>query len=224
MGQNKGKIMAFSAAVLTAAIFLSCESMPKTVAPDSQKKDETLLDLISKGKTDELKKRLSGEESINQQNKQGQTLLHIAALNNDAELVEFLLTLKPDTEIQDKNGDTPFSAAVKEGCYDAAKTLSEADAYIFAKNNDGFSVYDIAAAQGNKALKAAISEKTAEQQNGFGKTWGSSFRRSRSRDRTAAPAADASGAGSCPPCRGTGAGGGTSLKRSRTGTQGLCVF
>lgn len=170
MGQNKGKIMAFSAAVLTAAIFLSCESMPKTVAPDSQKKDETLIDLISKGKTDELKKRLSGEESINQQNKQGQTLLHIAALNNDAELVEFLLTLKPDTEIQDKNGDTPFSAAVKEGCYDAAKTLSEADAYIFAKNNDGFSVYDIAAAQGNKALKAAISEKTAEQQNGFGKT------------------------------------------------------
>ena len=177
MGHNKGKNRmlpaVFFTAVLSAAVFLSCESMPEPVAPDSpdgQKKEETLIDLISSGKTGELKARLSAEESINQQNEQGQTLLHIAALNNDAELVEFLLTLNPDTEIKDNNGDTPLSAAVKDGCYDAAKVLAESDAYIFAKNNEGLSVYDIAEEKGREALDTVITGKTAEQQDGFGKT------------------------------------------------------
>lgn len=167
-------VCAIAAAALTAALFLSCESTPKTTAPDDtlsrDGKEETLIDLLNNGKTDELKARLSSEESVNQQNEQGQTLLHIAALKNDASLVGFLLAFDPDTELTDSNGDTPLSAAVNNGCYAAAAALAGSDAYIFPKNNAGMSVYRIAEGKGSVALHAIINGKTTAQQDAFGKT------------------------------------------------------
>ena len=162
------RIFTAAAVFLAAAILLSCGSVPETT--DTAVYDDSLTGLLSSGKIDELKRRLTETDSVNQTNGEGQTLLHLAALRNDGGLVEFLLTLNPDTEIRDNAGNTPFAAAAENGCWQAAAALAAGDAYLFAKNNGGLSVYDLAEAAGTEGLDAVLSVQTAEQQDAMGRT------------------------------------------------------
>ena len=150
----------------------SCENLPQPVhnTPAPVKKEESLFDLITEGKTAEVKRRFTNSDSINQKNAQGQSLLHIAAVKNDGEMVQFLIAMKADTEIKNNEGETPMSAAVAAGSFDATKVLAEAGASIFAVNSANVTVYEIARKKSPDALSAIISKKTVAEQDTAGKT------------------------------------------------------
>ena len=149
-------------ATLVAGALASCKSMTAS--------NKTLVELLADGQVDELKDRLLNGDSINQVNDEGQTLLHIAALQNNGELITFLLAFDPDTEIKDKSGRTPFALAAENACWDAAKSLAEGGAYLFAENPEGGTVYDAAAAAGVEGVQAVICKNTADQQDANGRT------------------------------------------------------
>ncbi len=152
------------AAILAVGMLLSCAST------GSRLDNMTLVELIAAGEIDELKRRLLNGDSINQVNDEGQTMLHIAALQNVGELITFILAFNPDTEIKDNSGRTPFALAAENECWSAAKALAEGGAFLFAENPAGASVYDTAEAAGIEGLQAVICEKTAEQQDSSGQT------------------------------------------------------
>lgn len=169
------KVCIFAAAGLMAAgLFLatSCESMPKPVNNSAKQPaaELSLAELIAAGKTAEVKKLFTNTNQINQKNAEGQSLLHIAALKNDTEMVQLLLSMGADTEIKNSAGETPMAAAVGAECYDAVRVLAEAGAGIFATNVAGVSVYSLARAKGQNGLSAIISKKTVAQQDESGKT------------------------------------------------------
>ena len=158
--------------LIAAALILSvaCESAPSPVKAAAPTGQESLADLIAAGKTAEVRRRFTSSDAVNQKNAQGQSLLHIAALRNDAEMVRFLIDMKADTEVTDSAGLTPLAAAVKADCLDAARVLAEAGASIFAADAGGQSVYAIARAKGKDALTAIVSPKTVAEQDASGKT------------------------------------------------------
>ena len=153
-------------------IVSSCVSAPATSSGESTATatEKTLFDLIENGRTAEVKQRFSGTDSINQKNAKGQGLLHVAALKNNAPMIEFLLNLKADPEIRDSNGMTPLAVAVTADSLDAARTLAEAGASIFAADASDATVYDLARAKGKDALQAIITKNTVAQQDSAGRT------------------------------------------------------
>lgn len=157
--------------LITASLCLlvSCAST-STPKQNPGTTEESLIDLISSGKTADVKKRFTNTNAINQKNAEGQSLLHIAALKNDAEMVQLLLNMSADTEIKNSSGETPIAAAVGSGCFDAVRVLASAGSNIFSTNVTGMSVYTLARAKGNEALAAIISPKTVIQQDEEGKT------------------------------------------------------
>jgi ankyrin repeat protein len=155
---------------ILAGILILAASCASTPAKTESVQEETLMDLIAAGKTDEVKKRFSKSDSINQKNAQGQSLLHVAALRNDADMVQFLLAMGADIEAKDNAGETPMAAALGAGCIDAVKTLATAGSNIFQANGAGETVYERARTKGSDALAAIISPKTVVQQDANGKT------------------------------------------------------
>ncbi len=164
-----------AAGTLSAAFFLtiSCSSLPQPVNNKPVAKpatEESLADLISAGNTAEVKKRFTNTNAVNQKNAAGQSLLHIAAVKNDAEMVRFLLGMQADPEIRNTAGETPMGTAVAAGSKDAVRVLAEAGASIFARNTADKSVFAIARDKGNESFSAIISPKTVIQQDENGKT------------------------------------------------------
>ena len=153
---------ALLAALLAAGALVSCKSVTAS--------NKTLVELLASGQIDELKDRLLNGDSINQVNEDGQTLLHIAALQDNGEIITFLLAFGPDTEIKDNSGRTALALAAENGCWSAGKALAEGGAFLFAENPDGVTAYDAAAAAGIEGVRAVICERTAAQQDGDGRT------------------------------------------------------
>jgi len=170
ISRRQPAIAAVFAVSLIAATILQTTACVTTPEPAKPAAEESLIDLISAGKAAEVKKRFSMGDSINQKNPQGQSLLHIAALRNDAEMVQLLLALKADPESRDTAGETPMAAATNAGCLDAVKALAGAGADIFAENAVGSTVFDLARKKSPEALGAIISAKTVSQQDKNGKT------------------------------------------------------
>ena len=155
--------------LLATLVTASCATAPAP-APKQQVAEETLMDLISAGKMSEVKQRFSNSDQINQKNAQGQSLLHIAALKNDAEMVQFLISLGADQDIRDKSGDTPLSASIAADCFASVKVLADAGSNIFARNSVGVTVAELARRKGADGLNAIITPKTVLQQDGDGRT------------------------------------------------------
>ncbi|ULQ59519.1 ankyrin repeat domain-containing protein [Brucepastera parasyntrophica] len=141
-----------------------------TTTPAPEKTDSSLIDLISSGRSAEAKRRLTGSESVDQKNAQGQSLLHIAALRNDAEMVQFLLSMNASKETMDNEGDTPLAAAVDAGCLDAARVLAMAGSNVFSVNLHGVAVYRMALDRGTDTFNSIITQNTVNQRDSNGKT------------------------------------------------------
>ncbi len=158
--------------LLAAAIILcaACETTPAPTKAVASTGPESISDLIAAGKTAEVRRRFTSSDSVNQKNAQGQSLLHIAALKNDAEMVQFLIDMKADTEVTDSSGKTPMAAAVGADCLDATRVLAQSGASIFATDSAGETVYALARAKGKASLSAIISKATVAEQDGEGKT------------------------------------------------------
>ncbi len=157
-------------AALTIFLSVSCASTNGATTPATEGQGDSLFDLISAGRTDEVQRRFSNSASLNQKNSAGLSLLHLAALKNDTAMVELLLNMKADPEIKNNAGESPLSAAVTAGCYDAARTLAENGASIFSSNALGQTVYQLARDKESAALEAILNASTIKQQDAQGRT------------------------------------------------------
>ncbi len=76
---------------------------------------DILFQLAMEGDIAKLKENLDkcGNHDLNTQNKSGMTLLHIAAMNNDVDMVELLLKSGAKVEVKDSSGKNGFLHAAK---------------------------------------------------------------------------------------------------------------
>ena len=85
---------------------------------------------------------------------QGRTLLMMAVIRNDKEMIERLLSLDvyADVDIPDEDGNTPLIVACENDNVEVAKTLIKAGAKVNLQNNRGMSALMACAFNGNKAV------------------------------------------------------------------------
>lgn len=162
----------FSCSTILAVSFLlvSCASFSKPTPQKQEEKSDSLIDLINAGKIAEARQRLTGAESVNQKNNKGQSLLHIAAINNDVETLTFLLALHASIEAKDNEGNTALAAAIQSQAIDTSEVLAKHNASVFIKNNTGQAVYQLAFDLGSDSLKSILNAQTLAQQDNEGNT------------------------------------------------------
>ncbi len=148
--------------LLTAGFLVaSCSSTPQ--------KQETIQTLIKAGKYQEAKD-LFGTQDVNSTDEDGNTALHIAAMMDEADLVNFLIVKGAKVELKNKDGNTPLLVAAKHNATNAGATLTLYRADIFAKDSDGRTALEVAVAQGESWFPTMINPQTASlrDENGQG--------------------------------------------------------
>ncbi|UTC74617.1 ankyrin repeat domain-containing protein [Treponema sp. OMZ 792] len=141
--------------ILITVNFMSCKTAPEP-------KEETLIDLIKAGKSEELQERLNSS-ALNMKDEEGNSLLHIAAVKNDPMIVRLLINMDADIEAQNNTGSTPLAAALSNASYDAVKVLIEYNANIFAKDNEGEKPFYIACK--NNVPNLILTAQTLKQKD-----------------------------------------------------------
>lgn len=130
----------------------------------------SIQDLIKQGKIEEAKSYFSTKSDINEQDEDGNTVLHIAALTNNEDLISFLIIKGADTEIKNFQSQTPLIIAIDNDCYDSVRTLTMAKADIFAKNADGVCALESALLKKEVYYDLMINETTSKMKDEEGKT------------------------------------------------------
>ena len=103
----------------------------------------------------------------------GRTLLMMAVVRNDKEMVERLLSLDvyADVNSVDEDGETPLIVACRKGYADIVKQLIKAGAKVNLQNNEGMSALMACAMNGNKAiardLMIAGANRYLKDKNGY---------------------------------------------------------
>ena len=90
-----------------------------------------------------LDRLVQNNAEINSPDFDGDTPLHFAVMNNNAETVAYLLENGANTNVKNKDGITPLHIAVKEKNYDITGRLLSAGADRNTKDIDGISALDI---------------------------------------------------------------------------------
>lgn len=137
---------------------VSCATVPK---------NPPLVNLLLEGKKDELDAMLT-DENVHTRDKDGQPLLHLAAKQNDVEIVDILLKKGAKIDGLDATGKTPLLVALERRSLDVVGFLAGQDANIFIEDSQGTSSFSYAK---EVALLAHIlNSKTINQKNVDGKT------------------------------------------------------
>lgn len=97
-------------------------------------------------------------KSINRQNEEGRTPLHVAASKGNLEIVKLLAGLGADLEIKNNHGNTPLTLAIIFKKYDVVDYLIKLGADINTVNNDGMTPLHQAGLNGEPVLFANLME------------------------------------------------------------------
>jgi len=133
----------------------------------------TLLQSVSEGDLEKVKALLKDyPELVFSQDSDGQTPLHLAAWNDQRELVELLLVGKAEVNAKDKFGQTPLHLATDMGHKDVAKLLLASQAEVNAKDNDGRTPLHMPAAKGYQEVAELLLASNVEvnAKDKFGQT------------------------------------------------------
>jgi ankyrin repeat protein/CHAT domain-containing protein len=131
--------------------------------PEKAIADFELLEAVMKGDTDLLKESIERDANVQQLNKDLQTLLHLAANKNHADVLK-LLVLHSDKLIdaQDHDGNTALHLAVDKSHKAAMDVLLAAKAEINLLNNQGESPLFIAIENYKPEIIALLVQKGAD--------------------------------------------------------------
>ncbi len=139
--------------------FTACQTVPE--------KEESIIDLIKAQKIDELKAKFS-EDSINTRDEDGNSLLHIAVLQNDPETVRFLLSMNANINAIDAMGRTPLLVGLENQCNEAVSVLVYNNADIYIKDYENRSAFEYALKNG--LIDYILNVKTINQRAANGNT------------------------------------------------------
>ncbi|MGP1438290.1 MAG: ankyrin repeat domain-containing protein [Treponema sp.] len=142
---------------LSIFLIVGCSTMPKNPA---------IITYLQEGKRVELEAMLN-EETVNTKNKDGQTLLHIAAKQNDLESVSILIKKGAKIDSTDSEGKTPLLVALERRNIEVASLLASNNADLFKKDIFGSSPFFYAREVG--LLSNILNSKTINQKDENGK-------------------------------------------------------
>lgn len=176
-GNMKKFLKLVSIFLLTIAI-TGCE----TTKPEDQEKELTPQEMIKKGKIDEAKSKFQITTDINALDEDGNSVLHLAALIDDADLVEFFIFKGADPELKNKAGDTPLHVAIKNNSLRAAKILAATGSTLFTKDGENVTALDAGLEKGEEFYNIFITPETGTIKDPEGKTIVHYFVESKNRD------------------------------------------
>lgn len=129
------------------------------------KKDATMsqdmVRAIVQDKPTDVKMLLDKGEALDAK-QNGQTALHIAAMNGKVDILTVLIARGAAVNVQDDNGITPLMLAARDGRVEAVQALIAQGAKITVQDKLGENALHIAAAHGKKDVVAALMDRGAD--------------------------------------------------------------
>lgn len=151
-------------------LFILCAVFLAASCETTKKGPVTIQKLIRDGKIEEAKSYFTTKSDINEQDEDGNTVLHAAALMNDEDLVTFLVIKGANKEIKNYCNQTALMLAIDNECYDSVRALVKAKADIFVKDDDGITALEKALSLNAVYYEIMISEETASLKDFDGRT------------------------------------------------------
>ena len=150
----------FFITLLTLCLLFGCKST-KTAAPSTGKMSPQ--ELIKNNRINEAKMEFVMQTDINAGDKDGNTVLHLAAQRNDADLVTYFLLKGADPQLKNNDGDTPLHLALWESAYEAAQAIVAVNAAtLFDRDGVGMPALDLALSMDEVYYDLLITTKAGE--------------------------------------------------------------
>jgi ankyrin repeat protein len=136
---------------LFSTLSINCmeEPAPKRLRTETplvqENVNQVLFNAIEDGNLEQLQKLFNDGASIHTSNRNKETLLHRAIINENTQVAEFLLNHGADIETVDAFGNTPLLTSEDE---DIIRLLVERGAHINAANSDGDTIMHNCSARG----------------------------------------------------------------------------
>src|ERR1035437_139850 len=129
------------------------------------KKDATIsqemMHAIVQDKPGDVKTLLDQGQAL-EAKQNGQTALHIAAMNGKVDILTVLIARGASVNVQDENGITPLMLAARDGRLEAVQALIAQGAKIPVQDKLGENALHIAAAHGKKDVVSALLDRGAD--------------------------------------------------------------
>jgi ankyrin repeat protein len=132
---TKNSLKALFLSLTAGLILISCETM-------NLGKEPTAQELIKNGEIDKAKSLFQIRSDINEIDEDGNTVLHLAAMIDDADLVTYFIIKGADVHLRNRDGDSPLHVAIKNRSFNAAKVLCVKDTCLFDENIQGRSALE----------------------------------------------------------------------------------
>ena len=121
---------------------------------------QDMVKAIVQGKPADVKGLLDKGEPVDAK-QNGQTALHMAAMNGKIDIISILIARGAKVDATDDQGVTPLMLAAKEGKVDAVTALLAQGAKIEAQNKMGENALHIAGAHGRKDVVTELLDRGA---------------------------------------------------------------
>lgn len=148
---------------LTSLLFFGCITL-------EPQKELSPQELIKQGQIDQAKGKFQLTNDINALDSDGNTVLHLAAQINDADLVTYFLIKGADPKIRNNAGDTALHTAIYYNAFEAAKVLCQTDTCIFECNTQGKTALETGLSKDPAFYDIFISDKTGSIKDVNGRT------------------------------------------------------
>mmetsp|Transcript_1531 Transcript_1531/g.2188 ORF Transcript_1531/g.2188 Transcript_1531/m.2188 type:complete len:176 (+) Transcript_1531:47-574(+) len=136
-----------------------------------KKEQAPIFSAAEEGNVREFVDLLKEDSSLrDSKNEDGWTPLHMAAFNNQVEIVNTLIKSGAKVNAKCKDGDTPLHYASAQGSSDCLAPLVKAGADTEARDNDGESPLDVAPSARVKMLIRKLAEEKDNQEED-GEDW-----------------------------------------------------
>lgn len=154
----------FPVILISASLILlsGCVSQPEKAETKQETDENSALALVQAGRIDDAKKLFQTQADINAVDENGNTVLHLAALKNDADLVSFLISKGADTSLKNYNSEIPLHVAIKHDSYDAARNLAASGSDIFTKDGSGTSALEMALSRSDIYYDIMITTRSGD--------------------------------------------------------------
>ena len=146
------------------SVFTGCAS---NKTPDGatiaavQQTEDTAITLLKNDQYDQVRQLFETKGDISGTDEEGNTVLHIAAKKNNADLVQFFILKGADPSLKNYQSETPLHTAIKFTSLESARVLIQNGSDIFAKDGNGRTALENAVGQSAIFSDIMITDVTA---------------------------------------------------------------
>lgn len=150
--------------LFVSLLFTACTSTGEaTKASNTTKDSNSPLELLKQDKIEEARVAFSLPYNIDEVDEDGNTVLHLAAEKNNADLCMFFMLKGADADLKNNNSDTALHVAIKNNAFEAAEAITAIDSTsLFSRDADGYTALDLALQKDQKYFDLFITTKSGQ--------------------------------------------------------------